>query len=132
MSFSLGTFRITTYEMVDNLLNFSLRIKEIWLKGLIDTLGNTRFCNFFSRGLRREESSKNLIVQRNLLQYIVFTMSTKCKIMLMHQIAFGEVVIKTHFNVWKSLFQVFSNSLLMWSQKCRHKINGKYTKWWCR
>lgn len=47
--------------MVGDLLNFSLLINGTRLKGLIDTLGNITFCNFFfPRGLRREESSKNL------------------------------------------------------------------------
>lgn len=31
--------------------------------------------------------------------------------MLIHQILFDEVTIKTHFNVWKTLFQVLILSL---------------------
>lgn len=65
--------------MVGDLLNFSLLINGTWLKGLIDTLGNITFCNFFPRRLRRKESSKNLNMACPKEAATTYSVYHKCK-----------------------------------------------------
>lgn len=67
---------------------------------------------FFPKGLRREESSKNLNTTCPKESAIIYYVYHQCEIQNNGYTSdCGEVIIKT--KVWKALFQVLSDSLLV-------------------